>query len=301
MPDEQMLAAMSEAGISPDSLDADSDLETVTESTDAEGEVKEEVVDSHSEEQTEEIVSEGEETETPVEESKEVQTEEPKLTAKEFQELEVAKSQIENERKAFMEEKAQFEKEVQEKYLAKVQDFDQFDAFLGELAETDADLFGLIKDAFSAHQKQYNNPINQKISQEIAELKKELSAYKAKASDEVVMTKLNSEMNEAKATLGKEAEAAGLKVDWTKIEDAWAENPKLDIKKAFYAEYGEQLLKASVSKAKVSQVVNKVANTPKVSTAGTVKRSNTPAEKDFSKMDARDVVGYFARQLTGKA
>ena len=297
-----VMSAAAELGIDLNSLDEGSDFETETESTEAEGEVTEQAVETEPEE------SDLDETEAPEgEEKTEVQTEtpvveeEPKLTAKEFRELEAARTELATRETALKEERAAMEREFQEKYHEKVSTHDQMDDFFAHLADKDPELFDLIKGEFQEHQKQYSNPVLDATRKEIQELKNELKGFKEKTADEVTRTKLDAEMTQVKSTLGKEAEAAGLKIDWAKVEDAWADNPKLGLKNAFYAEYGESLVKASASKAKVDAVEKKVAARPAVSTAGNVSRSTAPVTQNFSKMNTRDVVGYFAKQLTGKA
>jgi succinate dehydrogenase flavin-adding protein (antitoxin of CptAB toxin-antitoxin module) len=296
-------SAASELGINVEALDESPDFETETESMEAEGEVKEEVVETEAldDGESDEPSLEGEEKkEIPVEESKEAPIEEPRLTAKEFQEIQAARQELEAREAAFTERMQAMEKDFQSKYHEKVQAHDELDSFLAELAQSDADLFDLVKEKFQAHQKQYNNPVNQKLESEVKELKAQLNQFLTKASDEVTMTKLNSELNQVKTTLGKEAEAAGLKVDWRKIEDAWADNPKIDLKKAFYAEYGESLLNAKVSKAKVEAVTKKVEGRPSVATAGTTKAAATPSAKNVPS-NVYDAVRFYARELTGKA
>jgi hypothetical protein len=224
--------------------------------------------------------------------------EEPKLTAKELQEIEAEKLALNAERENFHKEMKAKETEFLTNYQAKLEEHGQFDAFLDTLAANDPSLFELVKDAFSEHQKQYNNPLLSELRQRQAALEKELSGFKAKASDEVTLTKLDSEFNKFNSSIGKEVEAAGLKIDRKAIEDLWAKG--LTVEEAFYAKYGAAYAKAQASKAKVETVEKKVAARPTVSTAGSVKRSSAPVEKDFSKMDSRATVGWFARQIAGK-
>lgn len=298
-------SAASELGIDVATLDESPDFETDTESMEAEGEVKEEAlaVDAEISDEDDEVesVPEGEEKEAPVEApTEEAPIEEPKLTAKEFQEIEAQRQAFEAEKAAFMEQKASLEKEFQEKYHEKLKAHDEIDSFLAEIAETEPDLFEVFKEKFQAHQKQYFNPVINELREKNNQLEQKLDSFMKKASDEVTITKLDSEMNKAKSTLGKEAEAAGLKVDWKKVEDLWADNPKLSVESAFYAIYGSNLTKAAASKAKVEAVAKKVEARPKVATAGNVGRSNTPTQANVPS-NTFDAVRYFAKQLTGKA
>lgn len=298
--DDGINSAMAELGIDSSNLDDGSDLETETESMDAASEVKEEVVEEASEfsdDDSDETAPEGEEKEAaPIEATPEV-VEESKLTAKEFQELHAAKVELEAKEKAFTEQKASMEKEFQEKYHEKLKTHDQMDDFFANLAQKDPDLFDLLKVEFQAHQEKYT--ILDQFRKETDSLRQELNQFKSKASDEVTLTKLDAEMEKFNATVGKEAELAGLKVDRKAIEEMWAKG--LTVNEAFYAKYGEAFAKASASKAKVDTVTKKVAARPTVSTAGNVSRSNAPVEKSFKGMSTRDVVGHFARTLTGKA
>lgn len=302
MPVDTTAEVFSEAeklGINLDSSDESSELETEIESTDAADEVKDETVETESDEDglNDPPTTEEDATVTPETEVKE----EPKLTLKEFQEIESAKKSLETERNAFMEQKASMEKEFQEKYLEKVKTHDQMDDFLAHLADKDPELFDLIKGEFAEHNKQYSNPVLNELKQKNADLEKKLDSFLNKTSDEVTRTKLDSEMNKVKTSLGKDAEAAGVKIDWAKVEDVWADNPKLSVEQAVFALYGQNMMKASASKASVANAEKKVAARPTVSTAGSVNRSNTTTEKSFAGMKTRDVVGHFARQLAGKA
>lgn len=287
-------------GINLDSPDESPDLETESASMEASEEVKEEAVETESDEDGTEEAPSNTEEEEPAAPATEV-VEEPKLTLKEFQEIENAKKSLETERQAFMEEKAKMEKDFQEQYHEKVKTHDQMDDFFAHLSAKDPELFDLIKGEFAEHQKQYSNPVFNELKQKNAELEKKLDSFLNKTSDEVTRTKLDSEMTKVKSTLGKEAEAAGIKIDWAKVEDVWADNPKLSVDQALFAIYGQNMMKASASKASVASAEKKVAARPSVPTAGSVNRSNAPVAKDFSSMKTRDVVGYFAKQLAGKA
>lgn len=301
MSDNGVMSAMADLGIDPSTLDDGSDLETEDVSMDASAEVNEEVVETNDAEFSDDDSDEAPATEG--EETKEVQeaapvVEEPVQTAKEIQEIAAARLELEAKEKAITERFATQEKEFQAKYHEKLKTHDQMDDFFAKLAEKDPDLFDLVKGEFQTHQKEYAQ--FEEFRKETQSLREEINVFKAKASDEVTRTKLDSEMNQVKSTLGKEAEAAGIKVDWSKVEDAWADNPKLDLRKAFYAEHGEALLKASVSKAKVEAVTKKVEARPSVATAGSVQRSSAPIKENIPK-DAYGAVRYFAKQITGKA
>lgn len=291
----------SELGFTTDSQEESPSSEVVTESTEAEGEAKNEEGEAEPTEgvETEENSSTEEDAQASAE-TEEVK-EEPKLTLKEFQELNAKQVELEAKEKAFTERMLAEKKEFQEKYQEKLKVHDQFDDFLGHLADKDPEFFGLIQAEYAEHLKQYSNPVIEKIRQENAAIREELDSFKNKASDEVTRTKLDSEMNQLKATLGKEAEASGLKVDWTKVEDAWADNPKLGIKNAFYAEYGEALLKAATSKAKVQAVTKKVDARPSVNTSGNLNRANAKTETNFKGMNTFDSIKELARQVTGKS
>jgi hypothetical protein len=299
---QNIFTVASEMGINVDSLDEGLDLGDESTSMEAEAEVKEDAeaaVDSEvSDEDDSEIESTEGEEEKPVEVSEEAPIEEPKQTAKEIQEIEAARVELEAKEKAITERFAIQEKEFQEKYHEKLKAHDELDSFLAEVAETDPDLFEVFKEKFQAHQKQYFNPVINELREKNNQLEQKLDTFLKKASDEVTITKLDSEMNKAKASLGKEAEAAGLKVDWQKVEDLWADNPKLSVDAAFYALYGANLTKASASKAKVEAVEKKIQARPSVSTAGSVNRSNSP-KAEVVPNNAYDAVRYYAKKLTG--
>jgi succinate dehydrogenase flavin-adding protein (antitoxin of CptAB toxin-antitoxin module) len=218
-------------------------------------------------------------------------------TPKELQEIAAAREAFEAEKKAFQDEMTNLKKEF-EAHSEKVKVHDELDAFLSNLAGKDPELFDLIKAEFQEHQKQYSNPVLDQFRKEHQELAKSVNEIKQKFSDEVTRTKLDAEMNQVKTTVGKEAEEAGVKVDWNKVEDFWADNPKTDLKGAVYALYGEAIAKASASKAKVSQVEKKVAARPQVATAGAIKGTTSKPQVDFSKMSVGELVRYYARQAT---
>lgn len=300
MSDNGVMSAMTELGIDPSSLDDGSDLEIDSASMDASEEINEE------EGKTEDVeFSDDDSEEAPATEGEETSVEEvalevaqPEQTAKEIQEIAAARTELEAKEKLFTERMTQEKMDFQKEHHEKLKTHDQMDDFFEKLAEKDPDLFDLLKGEFQEHQKQYSQ--FEEFRKETQSLREEINVFKAKASDEVTRTKLDSEMNQVKSTLGKEAEAAGIKVDWSKVEDAWADNPKLDLRKAFYAEHGEALLKASVSKAKVDAVTKKVEARPSVATAGNIQRSSAPIKENVPK-DAYGAVRYFAKQLTGKA
>lgn len=297
-------SAMTDLGIDLNSLDADLDFEGEAESMEAEGdatgeEVKTESVDDDSESDLNKQTPEGEEKkeEAPAEEAQE---EAPAPTAKELQEIAAARTELEAKEKAFTDRIAAQEKEFQEKYHEKLSTHDQMDDFFAHLADKDPELFDLLKGEFQEHQKQYSNPVLDQFRKEQQELAKSVNEIKQRFSDEATRLKLDSEMNQVKSSLGKDAEAAGIKIDWEKVEDLWADNPKLNLEAAVYAMYGANLTKAMASKAKVETVEKKIQARPAVATAGSVSRSNTPTRANIP-TDAFGAVRYFAKQLTGKA
>lgn len=296
-----MSSAMSDLGISPDSIDGDSDLEVTNDSMDAEVETNEEVVESALEDDEDD----SSEAEAPEGEEKSVEPiaeeviEEPKLTAKQFQEIEAAKQTLEVERKAFHDEKQKMEVEFNEKFHEKVKAHDELDSWLAHVANNDPDLFEVIKEGFQGYQNAANTPEMKALKGEQDALKNELKAIKEQFSNVNTIQKLDAEMTQLKSTLGKEAELAGIKVDWSKVEDVWAKG--IDPEAGFYAVYGKAFQQAAVSKAKVSAVTKKESSRPQVSTAGTMGRANTSNEVSFKGKQTRDVLSHFAKQFSGKA
>lgn len=295
---QEVFAQAANLGINLDSQEESSSTEVETESMEAEGETASEEVNPDLEvEGNQEAETEiSDEDASATAETKTVE-EEPKLTLKQFQELQAKEQEIATKEKAFMERMQAQEKEFNEKYHEKVKVHDQMDDFLAHLAEKDADLFEIIKGEFAEHQKQYSNPVYNSIKTEMEQLRQELGQFKNKASDEVTLTKLDGEMEKFNSTIGKEAEAAGLKVDRKVIEEMWVKG--LSVKEAFYAKYGPAFAKASASKAKLATVVKKTEARPAVSTVGTIGKSNTPGKAEVPR-DAFDAVNYFASKLTGK-
>ena len=257
-----------------------------------------EVVDGEESEQIEastdaENIPEGDE-------QKEAPIEEPKLTAKEIQEIATARQAFEQEQKQWQEAMANKEKEFQAQYGEKIQAHNEFDSFLADLNAKDPDLFKLVANEFAEYRKSYSNPAIEKFQSEMAEIKKELKQFKAKASDEVTRTKLDAEVNQVKSTLGKEAEAAGIKVDYKAIEDVWADNPKLSFEEAFEAKYGKALRAAAISKSKVAQAEKKVQAVPKVPTVGAVKRSASPTVSSMAGMSWDQALNAAMKNVIGK-
>lgn len=291
--DSAVHQAATDLGIDLNSTDEGSSLETETESMEAEGEVKNEEgqepeQEEVSSEEAPSLEDEGEKAQPPMDDA-------PK-TVKEIEEIKVLTQQLELKEKAFMERMQAQEMEFQKQHHEKLKAHDELDSFLAELAANDSDLFDLVKGAFQEHQKQFNNPVINSLKQKNEELEKKLDSFLGKASDEVTRTKLDAEINQVKATIGKEAEASGLKIDWTKVEDTWADNPKLSIEGAVFALYGANMMKAAASKAKVETVTKKVQARPAVNTAGNVKSSSQKAPSQVPS-DAFGAVQYFAKQF----
>lgn len=290
-----VMEAATELGFTSESTEAIPSVETESTSTDAKAKVETkegEAPTQEGEESQEAVEGEGEESAIPE------KTEEAPKTAQELEAIEARSKEIELKEKAFMDRMQAQEKEFQQKYHEKLKSHDEVDTWLSNVAESDPELFEVIKASFQDHQKQFNNPLIASLREEQAKIKEELDGFKAKASDEVTRTKLDAEMNQIRSTLGKEAETAGLKVDWTKVEDVWADNPKLSIKDAFFALHGESMMKAMASKAKVEAVAKKVQGRPTVTTAGNVKSANASITKDIP-TDAFGAVQHYARQLAG--
>lgn len=295
---ESINSAMTELGISPESENSTPEQVTETENTEVESEVNGEEVKASQEDNQEGTTLEGEETNEVA--PTEVVAEEPKLTAKEFQEIQAAREQLELKEKQITERFAAQEKEFQEKYHEKLKVHDEMDSFLAQVHDNDPDLFDLIQGSFKEFKRQFSNPVFDELRRETQSLRQELNGFKEKASDEVTRTKLDAEINQVKSSLGKDAEAAGVKIDWTKVEDTWADNPKLNIEGAVYALYGANIMKATASKAKVEAVTKKVEGRPTVTTAGSVNRSSAPSIAKVPS-DAFGAVKHFAKQLTGKS
>jgi hypothetical protein len=298
-----VMEAVSSLGIDVNSLDADSDLDMASiDSTEAveevkpEGEVKEE---GEFEDDSEDPANLADEEKPVAKTAEEAAPEQPK-TIKEVEEIKAQRTELEARFKLLDEQKAKMEKEFQEKYHDKLKNHDELDSWILSVEKSDPELFELLAGSFQEHQKQFSNPILNQTREELKAIKDELNGFKTTVSDEVTRTKLDAEMNQIKSTIGKEAEAAGLKPEWNKVEDVWADNPKLSLKQAFYAMYGEQIATAKASKAKLETVEKKIQGRPTVSTAGTVKASGTQVKTEISKNNF-DAVKQIARQLTGRA
>ena len=295
-----MTEALAASGIDASSIDDGSLDLSQFESVEQEAPAESEVAHEGAEEVVGEVATEGAEAvKTEGEETKEAPIEEPKLTAKEFQEIYAAKQELELKEKAFTERMQSQESEFKTQYQEKLTEYDKFDSFLASLAQKDPDLFGVLQSEYQEHTKHYANPVVDKVSKEVAELRKELSQFKSKASDEVTLTKLSSAMNELKAGLGKEAEALKIKVDYNAIEDMWAKG--IEPKEAFYAKYGESLHKAALSRAKVEIATKKVEAQPKVATAGNVNRSNVSKGASYKDMSWDQAMGAALKSVLGKA
>lgn len=281
----EMTSKADSTEVSPSEVADTESMEAEGEATNEEVEVSADQDDIQSETTTEEDASAPAQTE-----------EEPKLTLKQFQEIDAKSKELEAKEAAFTERMQAQEKEFQTKYHEKLQVHDQFDDFLANLANKDPELFDILKGEFAEHQKQFTNPVYQSLQSEMAELKKELGTFKNTASDKVTLNNLETEMTKFNAGLGKEALAAGLKIDNKAIEDLWAKG--LTVEQAFYANYGAAYSTAKASKEKLATVAKKVEARPSVSTAGSIGRSTTPAKTDAPK-DAFGAVQHFAQKLAG--
>lgn len=301
--DPAITEVMSDLGIDAKNLDG-----AITDEAPVE-EIKEEVA---SEEVADEVKEDGEPAENNEEASK-IEGEEPSEDApKEVTPEETAKiqeyetkiaefqAQLQAKEASFMEEKAKWHEQL-EASKEKVQIHDEIDSFLAHVAENDPDLYEVIQKEYQNHHKQYSNPVIDQLRKQQAELNKKLESFTAKASDEVTRTKLDSEVNQVKATIGKEAEAAGIKIDYQAVEDVWADNPKLSYEEALFAKYGAAIAKAKASKAKVEAVETKLKARPAVATVGTAKRSNVSADKDFSKLSYDESIMEIFSKVTGRS
>lgn len=288
--DNEVLNSALELGFQVEPSDGELELTRQSEGTEAAAEeVSEEVEASAESEQSES--QDGEEVEGEEAPQTEIQEVSEEETANENQEVEILRSTFEAKEKIFNAEKEQYQQQLQE-HQEKVQTHDQIDGFLADLAERDPDLFNVFKDEFTKFNKQFSNPVLDDLRSKQAALEKELMQFKSKASDEVTLTKLDSEMKDFKASIGKEAETAGIKVDYQSIEDMWAKG--LTVKEAFFAKYGDSYAKARESKAKLAIAEKKAANLTKTPTAGSVKKTNAADSVDFSKMSIDEAVHYFA-------
>jgi hypothetical protein len=295
---------MESLGISQSSLEENESIDVEAEGTEAEAETNEasegEAVEAKGEDVTEDVDS----AEKPEgEEAKEAPAEEPKQAA-ENQEVEALKLKYAEEQKALTEERTKFQAEMaelKEKFQEKIKTHDEFDAFFIDLEAKDPDLYGLVKSAFHEHARQYNNPVVANLRQEMAKISEELKSFKTQATAEVTLNSLQSERQKLAGGLGKDAEAAGIKLDYSKIDQKWASLPEgTTYEEAAFMLYGPTLIKASASKAKVEAVTKKVQSQPSVKTAGAVKSSSRPANAPVPK-NTFDAVHYFAKQVTGKA
>lgn len=288
--DSDVSSALADLGVDESILNEGQETEVEADDTEVEGETEQsESTDATDEEEGETEVA----TESTEEEDTEAPKEEPKLTLKEFQEIQAEREKLDAERKSFQEEKQSMEKEFHAKYSQKASSFDELDAFLEHLAEKDPDVFGIMQAEFKEFGKQYSNPAVSKLENELKGLRDELNSFRSKASDDVTLTKLDSEFEKFNSTLGKEAEAAGLKVDRKAIEVLWEKG--LTVNEAFYAKYGEAFAKASASKAKVAAVEKKIQGRPAVKTSGTANKAKLPEGSD--KRPNEDWVEYYARKL----
>jgi hypothetical protein len=301
-----VIEAMKGAGVDPSSLD-DGSLDPSA-FTEVEAEAKEAEAATEGEvaevPEGEEIAAEeGSEAAAEVkpeeEEKKEAPVEEPKLTLKEFQEIQAAKEELAKKEQSFMEQMQLKEKEFQAQYAEKLAEYDRFDSFLSAIAQNDPDLFKILQDQFAEHNKHFTNPEVDKVKSELAEIKKELTQFKSRASDDVTLAKLDSEWNSFMGSTGKEAEAAGVKIDRKALEDTWAAMPGQSLEAAFFAKYGKAMIAATVSKTKLQTAEKKVQAQPKVSTAGSVKRSTVPTTKDYKSMSWDEAFAYEMRQVLG--
>jgi hypothetical protein len=299
MPDisTELSSTMQELGIDPATID-DGGLETPES---APGESQEVATEGEEVANEEEVKTEdGTEVATEnseVEEKKEAPVEEPKLTHKEFLEIQAARDAFEVEKKSFQEEMTKARAEFSTQFEEKIRQYDEFDSWLSDLNRKDPELFGILQNEFSEHRKHYANPVVDKVSKEIAELRKELSSFKNRASDEVVLSKLNSEWDTFMKGVGKEAEDAGLKLDRKALEDQWAKTG-LSLEEAFYAKHGRALLNAKMSKAKVEIAEKKVQAQPKVTTAGAMRRSTSQSAEKIPS-NPFDAVKYYAGKIAG--
>lgn len=290
---------MSELGIDQSRLDADESINVEALSTDAEVKTEEtsEIEASGSRETEAKDASDiGNESVTEGEENKEALTEAPVQTAKEIQEIETLRQEFKVKEDKFHEETLRFEQR-QKEFDDKIKSHDEIDHLLINLETDDPELYGLFKNYAADHYRKLNDPQVMHLKNEMSAIKAELNQFKSNATAEVTLTQMNADIEKLQNTLGKEAEAAGLKIDAGKVKETWAKNPGLSLEQAAFVIYGPQLIKASASKAKVQAVENKIGSRPTVKTAGSIQSSKQSITPDFSKMTTREVVEYEARQF----
>lgn len=187
-----------------------------------------------------------------------------------YKDYTVKTQSLSEERKVFESEKSQaeqmFQESVQElnqsiqKHQEQLRELEQWSFALDQLKQSAPDIFEEIQRAYTGVKQQFTNPILEQqlkaIREEMEPLKKNLT----QRENELILKGFESEW-EASKSVEQSLSELGIKLDKDQVMKEWA-NTGLSVNKVIGALYGEQILKAQASKAKVATVQKKVAAKP---------------------------------------
>jgi len=177
---------------------------------------------------------------------------------------------LSEERKGFESEKSQaeqvFQESVQElnasieKHQQQLAELEQWSFALNQLKQEAPDLFEEVQRKYDGVKSQFSNPI---LEQQLKAIREEMEPLKKslhQRENEVILKGFESEFDAEKA-IEQSLKELGVNVDKEAVKREWA-STGLPVKKVIGALYGEQILKAQASKAKVATVQKKVAAKP---------------------------------------
>lgn len=169
------------------------------------------------------------------------------LAAKE----EVFKKQYEEKEKALVAESSKFQDDLKLK--------NQFDFCMDHIKEEDPTFFEEMSAKIQTASRFYSNPVVDKAMKRVADLEGQvnnlLNGHKR--------NEYQSQFSDVQKNLFPKLEKLGIKIDESKIKDAWI-NSASDVKSAIFSVYGDQIDKAYASKVKLESVKKQASVQKKV-------------------------------------
>ena len=165
-----------------------------------------------------------------------------------------AKTNLENAYTEFNEQKAQAQE--------KLTNYDKWNSVIAKIQSSDPGLFEDINGYWEDTEREYNNPVNVQMREQLAVLQEQQAnstkAYEAREielSDQKILNGFDNEFSKLADTVAQ-MDKLGIKVNEDDVLDVWGdgESSNMTVKQALHALYGESLTKLSTSKAKVANV-----------------------------------------------
>jgi hypothetical protein len=194
-------------------------------------------------------------------------------SAQQAQKLESMRAEIENNKATFSQER---------------ESFDKLKFAFDVMSKQNPDLYQEVDNAINSVLNQYDNPMIRQRIDMYDQKSKMLEDQLNKLMDAGVRSEYQQQESQVKATYDDKLKSMGVIVDWQKVKEAFANEGYGDVKKAMLSIYGEEIVAAKESKAKLDAVRKQAARVPgKPSIATGSKGSKQPT--DYSKMGYGDI------------